>query len=212
MKIRTSLKKRIALVEDDSDLRNSYTLMINSAPEFGVVGAYSSCEECLKDISHAKPDIVLMDINLPGMNGIDGIKLLKARDPFVDIIMMTVHDDSHLVFNAFKAGACGYISKNADYTEVLRSLSNTAKGGAHMSSKIARLVVETFHVRNNGLLARKETQVLLFLSVGKTYTQIADEMAISKETVKTHIKNIYRKLGVNRKSDAIEKGWAEHII
>jgi DNA-binding NarL/FixJ family response regulator len=153
-----------------------------------------------------------MDINLPGMDGIEGTRLLKAKDPFIEIVMMTVHDDSHFVFNAFRAGACGYISKSSDYGELLRTLNDTAKGGAHMSSKIARMVVENFHVRNNGLLARKETQVLSFLSVGKTYTQIADEMAISKETVKTHIKNIYRKLGVNRKSDAIEKGWAEHLI
>lgn len=209
----THSKKRVLIVEDDSEIRNSFSLIVNSSPNFFTVNGYGSCEEAIKNLNHDKPDIVLMDIELPGgMNGIQGSKIIKDKAQQADIIMVTVYEDSDLVFEALKAGASGYITKSANYLELLSALEEITKGGAPMSSKIARLVIANFHVNPNSPLTKRETEILQLISEGKTYTQISEELFISKETSKTHIKNIYYKLQVRSKSEALAKASLEKLI
>ncbi|HZX74923.1 MAG TPA: response regulator transcription factor [Cyclobacteriaceae bacterium] len=207
------IKKRVLIIEDDKEIRNSFLLIVNSSEQFSVVNAYGSCEEAIKHLNHDKPDIILMDIELPGgMNGIQGTKTIKDKYPHADIIMVTVYEDSDLVFEALKAGASGYITKSANYRELLSALEEIIKGGAPMSSKIARLVIDNFHVNPNSPLTKRETEILQLISEGKTYTQISEELFISKETSKTHIKNIYAKLQVRSKSEALAKANLEKLI
>jgi DNA-binding NarL/FixJ family response regulator len=208
-----SIKKRVLIVEDDKEIRNSFLLIVNSSEQFSVINAYGSCEEAIKHLNQDKPDIILMDIELPGgMNGIQGTKIIKDKYPTADIIMVTVYEDSDLVFEALKAGASGYITKSANYRELLSALEEIMRGGAPMSSKIARLVIDNFHVNPNSPLTKRETEILQLISEGKTYTQISEELFISKETSKTHIKNIYAKLQVRSKSEALAKANLEKLI
>lgn len=205
-------KKRVLIVEDDQEIRNSFVLIVNSSQKFMVVNAYGNCEEAINNLNRDKPEIVLMDVQLPGMNGIQGTKIIKEKAPHSDVIMVTVYEDSELVFEALKAGASGYITKSANYLELLTALDEITKGGAPMSSRIARMVIDNFHVNPNSPLTRRETEILQLISEGKTYTQISEELFISKETAKTHIKNIYSKLQVNSKSEAIAKANQEKLI
>jgi DNA-binding NarL/FixJ family response regulator len=209
----SEIKKRVLIVEDDKEIRNSFVVIVNSSSQFSVVNGYSSCEEAIKHLSTDKPDIVLMDIELPGgMNGIKGAKVIKDKWPSADVIMVTVYEDSDMVFEALKAGASGYITKSANYRELLAALEEISKGGAPMSSKIARLVIDNFHVNPNSPLTKRETEILQLIAEGKTYTQISEQLFISKETSKTHIKNIYAKLQVKCKSEAIAKANLEKLI
>jgi DNA-binding NarL/FixJ family response regulator len=209
----SAFKKRVLIVEDDPEIRNSFSLIVNSSPKFFVVNSYGSCEEAIKHLNSDKPDIVLMDVELPGgMNGIQGTKIIKDKHPHCDIVMVTVYEDSDLVFDALKSGASGYITKSANYLELLSALEEIMKGGAPMSSKIARLVIDNFHVNPNSPLTKRETEILTLISEGKTYTQISEELFISKETSKTHIKNIYSKLQVKSKSEALAKASLEKLI
>jgi DNA-binding NarL/FixJ family response regulator len=150
---------------------------------------------------------------LPGTNGIEGAKYIKERLHYVDIIILTVLDDTDTIFEALKAGAVGYLSKTASYSEILSGLDEIVRGGAPMSTKIARKVVENYHLNMlSNPLGNRQSEVLSLLANGKTYTQISDELGISKETVKTHIRNIYKKLGVKKRSDAISIGRRDKII
>lgn len=205
-------KKRVLIVEDDLEIRNSFSLIVNSSQKFMVVNTYSSCEEAIDSLNRDKPEIILMDVELPGMNGIQGTRIIKEKSPMSEIIMVTVYEDSELVFEALKAGASGYITKSANYMELLSALEEIVKGGAPMSSRIARMVIDNFHVNPNSPLTRRETEILQLIAEGKTYTQISEELFISKETSKTHIKNIYAKLQVNSKSEAIAKANLEKLI
>jgi DNA-binding NarL/FixJ family response regulator len=205
-------KKRVLIVEDDVEIRNSFSLIVNSSQKFMVINAYGSCEEAIENIHRDRPEIVLMDIELPGINGIQGTRIIKDKTSHTDIIMVSVYEDSELVFEALKAGASGYITKSANYLELLSALDEITKGGAPMSSKIARMVIDNFHVNPNSPLTKRETEILQLISEGKTYTQISEELFISKETAKTHIKNIYSKLQVNSKSEAIAKANQQRLI
>ena len=208
----SSFKKRVLIIEDDQEIRNSFSLIVNSSQNFAVVNAYSNCEDAIKHLAADRPDYVLMDIELPGMNGIKGTRIIKDKYPSVEIVMVTVYEDSDLVFEALKAGASGYITKSANYMELLAALEEITKGGAPMSSKIARLVIDNFHINPNSPLTKRETEILQLISEGKTYTQISEQLFISKETSKTHIKNIYAKLQVNCKSEALAKAAMEKLI
>lgn len=205
-------KKRVMIVEDDPEIRNSFSLIVNSSQKFYVVSAYGRCEDAIENLHRDKAEIVLMDIELPGMNGIQGTRVIKDKMPSMDIVMVSVYEDSELVFEALKAGASGYITKSANYVELLSALEEIVKGGAPMSSRIARMVIANFHVNPNSPLTKRETEILQLISEGKTYTQISEELFISKETSKTHIKNIYSKLQVNSKSEAIARATQDKLI
>lgn len=208
----TSLKKRVVIVEDNHELRKSYEIIVNGSGKFSVTGAFDTFEEAYRFIGKNLPDIVLMDVDLPGKSGIEGVRVLREKHPHVESVMVTVYEDDEVVFEALKAGASGYITKSANHIELIEALEEIMRGGAPMSSRIARMVVNNYHVNLNSPLTSRERQILHMLSVGKTYSQIAEELNIAKETSKTHIRNIYAKLEVNSKSDAIAKANHERII
>ncbi len=205
--------KRIVIIEDEPELRECYKLIIKSVDKYHFVNAYESCEQAFPHLIRDKPNIILMDINLSGgISGIEGTKYVKSKFPSIEVVIITVYDDSELVFEALRAGASGYITKSSNYLELLSSLDELSKGGAPMSSKIARMVINNFHSNPNSPLSEREKDVIKLISEGKSYSQIADILFISKETSKTHIKNIYSKLEVNSKSEALEIARAKRYI
>ena len=202
----------ITIVEDNVIVKDGYELLINSMSKHKVVSTYTTCEKAIKHIKEDDPDVILMDLELPGMHGIEGIKHIRKILPDVNIIVITVHENSELVFESLCAGANGYITKSSHYNKVLDAIDEIMNGGAPMSTNIARMVVESFQKNQNSPLSSRETEVLELLSRGKSYSTIANELFIHKETVKSHIKNIYYKLQVNSKADAIEKALKNKFI
>lgn len=199
-------EKKIIIIEDNQDVSKGFELLINNSENYRVVAVYDNCEDAIKEIKKLKPNIILMDIDLPGINGIQGTSIIKNQHPNIDIIMITVFENSERVFEAMCAGAIGYLTKNNGYQELIRALDEASKGGAPMSANIARMIVKSFEkniVQNP--LSKKETVVLTQLAEGKSYKSIALNLDVSVDTVKFHIKNIYIKLQVNNKEDAIAR-------
>jgi DNA-binding NarL/FixJ family response regulator len=203
---------RVVIVEDDDVIRDSFTSLINETNNFLSIAGYDNCEEAIKNVNSDQPKIILMDIGLPGISGIEGIRKIKKIYPEVEIIVVTVHDEDEKVFNALCAGASGYLTKNIPAERLIEAMEEVLKGGAPMSTNIARLVIRSFQRSSVSPLTPRETEVLQFLSRGKSYTMIADDLHINKETVRTHIKNIYQKLNVNSKPAAIEKATKDRLI
>ncbi|MFB3056167.1 MAG: response regulator [Ignavibacteriaceae bacterium] len=203
---------RIVIVEDDDVIRGSFVSLLNDNERFICIADYDNCEEAIKRLAMDEPDIILMDIGLPGISGIEGIKRIKNIRPNIDILTVTVHDEGEIVFNALCAGATGYLTKNISPQRLIEAIDEVRNGGAPMSTNIARLVIRSFQRSTDSPLTSRETQVLQHLSRGKSYTMIADELYINKETVRTHIKNIYQKLNVHSKSAAIEKATKDRLI
>ncbi|KAA9346350.1 MULTISPECIES: response regulator [Larkinella] len=202
----------ICIVEDDNLIRDGFALLINSTYGFKIINTYYRCEDALKNIHSDSPDVVLMDIELPGMNGIEGIARIKKLRPKTNIIVVTVYENDELVFKALCAGAGGYLTKNMQPTRLLEAIRDIQEGGAPMSTNIARMVVASFQKNRNSPLTARETEVLELLSKGKSYTTIAEQLFVDKETIRTHIKNIYWKLEVHSKAEAIEKAIKERLI
>lgn len=202
----------VSIVEDDDSIRESMTILINGMPDFNCLGSYRDCETGVKAILQDPPDVVLMDIGLPGMSGIEGIRKIKDQLQEIDILVLTVHDDSQTVFQALCAGASGYLLKNTQPARLMEAIEEAHGGGAPMSSQIARLVVNSFITHANTELTRRETEVLAQLCQGKSYRMIAESLFISEETVRGHIKNIYKKLHVSSKSEAVAKAFKQKLI
>jgi len=158
---------RIIIIEDNDIVKEGFKLLISSLSEHQVVATYENCEEAIKNLDKDQPDIILMDIELPGISGIEGTRIIKKQHPDIEILVITVHDDSDLVFQALVAGASGYITKNAPHNKILDAINEIAEGGAPMSSKIARLVVESFQRNQNSPLSPRETEVLLARAISK---------------------------------------------
>ncbi len=212
MSYQTNNQIKICLVEDDNIIREGFVLLLNENEGYKVVNAYNNCEDFLKNLQNDKPNVVLMDIELPGMNGIEGIERIKKLYPQIQVIVVTVYENDDLVFKALCAGAGGYLTKNMPPSRLINAIREIMGGGAPMSTNIARLVVASFQRNHNSPLSGRETEVLELLSKGKSYTNIAEDLFIDKETVRTHIKNIYWKLEVHSKADAIEKAVKERLI
>jgi DNA-binding NarL/FixJ family response regulator len=205
-------KIRVIIIEDDEIIRESFISLINDSPKFFCLAGYENCEKALRNFGKDDPEIVLMDIELPGMSGIEGIKKVKKLKPETDILVVTVHSEDENVFDALCAGASGYLVKNIPPGKLIDSLEEVYRGGAPMSTDIARKVITSFHHNMKSPLSPRETEVLQHLAKGKSYTMIAEELFIDKETVRTHIKNIYQKLNVNSKATAIEKASKDKLI
>lgn len=197
--------KRIVLIEDYEVLRNSLKEIINKEEGYEVVGDFESYEEALPKIKNLNPNIVFTDITLPGINGIEGIKQLKQLLPDVAIIVISIHENSQYVFDALCAGAVGYLTKNSGKQKVIEALNQLKLGGAPMSVNIARMVVESFQKKSHNELSQRENEVLDLLSKGKSYASIADELCLSINTIKTHVKNIYEKLQVSNRNELINR-------
>jgi DNA-binding NarL/FixJ family response regulator len=198
------MKKRIIIIEDNIAIREGFRAVLDTIDMYEVMNLYGNCEDALDNLSKDLPDVVLMDIELPGMDGIAGTLRIKKQFPNCIVLIITVLEDSEKVFRSLCAGAGGYIVKNSNISEIVQNIDEALAGGAPMSLSIARMVVQSFQQQQNSPLTERETQVLQSIAQGKSYSKIALDLYVSKETIRTHIKNIYRKLEVSSKADAIK--------
>jgi DNA-binding NarL/FixJ family response regulator len=200
----------VSIVEDDTPTREGLLQLINRSPEFRCVSEHATAEDAIERVPSFKPKVVLMDINLSGMSGVDAVRRLKALLPETQFIMLTIYKDSDAIFNALMAGANGYLLKQTPPKELLAALRDVCAGGTPMTSQIARKIVESFRQsrtptgESDGLSAR-EQEVLDLLAQGCLYKEIADTLQISYRTVSTHIEHIYEKLHVHSRTQAVAK-------
>src|SRR6185312_2826920 len=200
----------VAIVEDNATIRNTFRQWIDAAPGFRCVCACASAEQALVDIPNHKPDVVLMDIHLPGETGIACTAQLKEKLPNVQVIIVTVYRNHELIFQALEAGACGYLLKRSSPDELLKAINEVRTGGAPMTGEIARMLVEAFQKKpansaaGDGLTQREE-EILVFLAEGLSNKEIADRVKISYDTVRAHLRHIYEKLHVRGRTEAVKK-------
>jgi DNA-binding NarL/FixJ family response regulator len=201
---------RVAIVEDDERFRKSLARWVAGTDGFHCSGHYPSAEEALTAIPRSNADVVIMDINLPNMSGIECVRRLKAACPELQIVMLTVHEDSDLIFKALQAGASGYLLKRSSPDRILEAILDVRQGGAPMSSNIARKVVQSFHHQGPSLeanLTPREEEILGGVVRGLANKEIADQFSISVETVRVHLKSIYEKLHVRSRTEAVLKAY-----
>lgn len=200
---------KVAIVEDNDKLRESFALLLDGAGGFKCVGAFRSAEEAIKQIPVRKPDVVLMDIHLPGASGIRCVQQLKATLPSIKFVMHTVSEDEELLFQALRAGASGYLLKGTPPAKVMDALTEAHQGSAPMTGHIARMVVEYFHQKKSAnetaTLTDREREILNYLAKGFRNKEIADALNIGIDTVRSHLRNIYEKLHVSSRAEAIVK-------
>lgn len=206
----------VGIVEDDKVIREAICSYLNDQPNIRCKIAEESVEKFMRFLNAEHlPNVILMDIGLPGMSGISGIKLIKEMYPEIDILMLTVHNDPHKIFQSLCAGATGYLLKTTPMTEIKKCIEELSSGGAPMSPQIARRVIEYFQkVKEEKVpsqLTEKEKEIVLDLVDGLSYKMIADKQNITIETVRTHIKHIYNKLHVHCKADVIRKSLQGEI-
>src|SRR6185369_11886767 len=206
---------QIAIVEDNRLLLENLRLLLDGETGISVVGAFLSGEEALSELAACSPDVMLVDLDLPGISGIELIKRVKAKSPALDIMAYTIFEDRETVFSAIKAGASGYILKGSTPRELIESLNSLYRGGAPMSPKIARKVIQEFQdetVSESSLLSHREKEIVRGIEQGLTYKNIAEKFFISPHTVHTHIKNIYEKLQAKDRPEAISKARRKGLI
>ena len=200
----------VSIVEDSDKLRETFVRVLNRADGFRCVSQYANAEDALKDLPQVKPDVALMDINLPGMNGVECVRQLKKIAPEIQVMMLTVYEDTENIFDALAAGANGYMLKRTAGRELLEAIREVQRGGSPMTTHIARKVVQSFQrsaaaAAETESLSEREQQVLDLLSRGLIYKEIADKLGISYETVHTYIRRIYEKLQVRTRTEAVAK-------
>lgn len=201
---------KVGIVEDEHQIRESLAVLINGSEGFSCTHTFVSAEEAILQIPQLHLDVVLMDIHLPGKNGIECVAALKPLCTSTQFLMCTAFEDTESVFKALKAGAIGYITKTTQPSKILDALLDVYKGGSPMSSHIARKVVASFSIEEKEncelqKLSNREQEILGLLSKGLRYKEIADKLFLSTETVRTHIRNMYTKLQVNSRTDALNK-------
>ena len=194
----------VAIIEDDETIREGYAYLIGNTPGYKIAGTYNSSEEALKKIVHDDPDVILLDVELPGISGIDALPKLKKLVPEAHILILTVYEQELLIFRALGNGAAGYLTKNTPPEKIVAAIQEVMEGGGPMSAHIARMVITSFKRNEFTPLTRRETEILEQIAAGKSRKRIAEELYIDMETVKSHIKNIYHKLNVHSKADAIK--------
>ena len=205
----------LAIVEDLDEVRDGLKNFISLSHDFEVLDTFKSAEEAVHDLPALKPDIVIMDINLPGMNGIECIRQIKNKTPRTQFMMFTVYENDEKVFEALKAGASGYLLKNTGLVQLIESLKELHNGGSPMSSNIARKLVTLFRseqkeTANLEMLSNRENEILQWLAKGLLYKEIAEQLSISVSTVRQHIHHIYEKLHVQNRTEAINKAFGKN--
>jgi DNA-binding NarL/FixJ family response regulator len=208
---------KVAIIEDQREVREGLAILINGTTGFRCVGSFRTMEEALRLIANELPDVILTDLGLPGMNGIEGIRILKKRHLEVPIVALTVYDDDGEIFDALCAGASGYLLKDTQPARLLECLREVVAGGAPMSPEVARRVIELFRefrppARASHNLTPAETELLKLLIEGHNYKTAAAEIGISINTVSFHLRNIYEKLQVHSKTEAVAKALRERIV
>lgn len=202
----------LAIVEDLDEVREGLNQFISLNPEFKVLDTYKTAEEAAHEIPLKNPDIVIMDISLPGMNGIECIREIKNKVPKTQFMMFTVYENDEKVFEALKAGASGYLLKNTGLVQMIEALKELYNGGSPMSSNIARKLVTVFRGQEKeivaiSVLSNRENEILQLLSKGLLYKEIAEQLSISTGTVRQHIHKIYEKLHVQNRTEALNKAF-----
>jgi len=205
----------IAIVEDLDVVRNGLKDFISLSTDFLIVGSFKTGEEALQKLPAIKPDIVIMDINLPGINGIECIRQVKDKSPTTQFMMFTVYENDEKVFEALKAGASGYLLKNTGLLQIAESVHELHKGGSPMSANIARKMVNLFRDTDKkspflDLLSNREKEILQLLAKGLLYKEIAEQLNITTGTVRIHIHKIYEKLHVQNRTEAINKAFGKN--
>jgi DNA-binding NarL/FixJ family response regulator len=199
----------VAIVEDVKEIREGLQLLIENSDQFTCSYAYASAEEALEFLPKVQPDVVLMDIHLPGMSGIECMRKVKDQCPQTQFIMSTIYEDDENIFESLKAGASGYLLKKTEPLKILEAIREVVNGGSPMSTQIARKVIASFQTKNGideaEILTAKEREILKALSKGLRYKEVAAEMHISIETVRSHVRRIYEKLHVQSRTEALNK-------
>ena len=208
---------KVAIIEDRREIREGLAMLIGGTEGFRCTGSYRSMEEALAKIGFELPDVTLSDIGLPGMNGIDGIRILKERYPDLLVLMLTVYDDDERIFDAMCAGASGYLLKKTMPARLLESLREAVSGGAPMSPEVARRVIALFREirppeRADYALTPHETRLLKLFVEGHNYKTAAAELGVSVHTVSFHLRSIYDKLQVHSKSEAVAKALQNRLV
>ena len=208
---------RVVVIEDQRELRDGLRVLLDYTPDFRCVNCFGSMESALAEIEADTADLILTDIGLPRMNGIEGTKILREKFPRLPIIVLTVHNEDDKIFQALCAGASGYLLKNTPPARIIEAIREVLNGGAPMSPDVARRVVHLFRTFNPPLqadyrLTEQETRILKMIVDGHHYKTAAYELGISKSTVSFHLKNIYEKLQVHSKTEAVAKALREKII
>jgi len=201
---------KVAIVEDNEEVRENLSLLISEASGFECISSFKNCIEAVRSIPKNKPDVVLMDINLPGLNGIECTRRLKELIPELQIIMLTVYEDTDNIFESLKAGASGYLLKRISPNRILEAIDDVYKGGSPMSNQIARRVVQSFQKplpspKEELNLSKREMEILDCLSRGYRYKEIGETLFISVDTVRSHIRKIYEKMHVRSRTEAVVK-------
>ncbi len=201
---------RVSIIEDDDWIRQNLADRIEQTPGFICAGAYRTGEEALTKLPGLAPNVILMDINLPKMNGIECVRQIKALIPSAQVLMLTVYEDSDKIFNSLLAGASGYLLKRTPQAEILEAIADVHRGNSPMTGHIARKVVQYFNQRGVSSVAvenlsQREREVLEFLAQGRPYKEIASLLAVSLDTVRVHIKGIYGKLHVHSRGEAVAR-------
>ena len=208
---------RVSIIEDNHYLREGYKAILEEEPDFTVLGDYESCEKAFDTKDFVDSDVVLMDIELPGMSGIDGVKCIKQQYPRMSIIMTTIHDDDQNVFDAICAGAIGYLVKMISGEDLVKAIREAFAGGSPMTPNIARKIISAFQkipkkVADYDELTDLELTVLGHLAEGKSYAALAKIMFLSIDGVRYHLRHIYEKLHVKTRAEAVAKGLKDHLI
>jgi DNA-binding NarL/FixJ family response regulator len=199
----------VAIIEDIREIREGLQLLIDSSDGFSCSQTFPTAEEAVGELPRSCPDVVLMDINLPGISGIEAIRKLKEQCSHTQFIMSTIYEDDENIFESLKAGASGYLLKKTAPSKILDAITEVYEGGSPMSSQIARRVIASFQKKDSidtaDILTPKEKEILKALAKGLRYKEIADEMKISMETVRSHARKIYEKLHVQSRTEALNK-------
>ena len=208
---------KLLIYEDNPQFREGLSMLINGTTGFEVLAAFRNCNHVVDEVSAFKPDVILMDIDMPGINGLEALKLIREHNTEAKVLMLTVFEDNKNVFEALKAGANGYILKKTQPAKLLEYIQDAQTGGAPMTSSIATQVLLMFSEiytpsKEDYNLSDRETNVLQLLVNGYSYKMIAAEMFIAIDTVRSHIKKIYEKLQVNSKSQAVAKAFKNRIV
>jgi DNA-binding NarL/FixJ family response regulator len=207
---------RIVIFEDNSRLRESLKVLLDGVEDYSVCGDYGNCERAAEIMSEKEPDVVIMDIDMPGVDGIEGLRIIKECRPRTYIIMYTVMEDEDRLFQCLCGGANGYILKNTSFVHLLEGIGNVLHGGAPLSPPIAKKVLQSFQQtaasRLQYPLSDREKEVLSYLVKGYSYKMIAGQCHISLDTVRGHIRNIYSKLHVNCGREAVSKALRDRIV
>ena len=203
---------RIVIIEDDETIRTGYSYLISNNSSYIVAGEYPSFDTAKHKIIKDSPDVIILDIQLPGTSGIEALPLLKKMLPHAYIIMLTVYENEKTILEALANGASGYFTKNTSSVKIIEAIGEVMQGGGPMSPDVAKIVITSLQKNQDSPLTKREAQILDLVAKGKDRSQIAHELFIEVETVKTHIKNIYLKLDVNSRSDAIRVAKSNRLI